>query len=190
MSWERRLLEMVLAGGAVAAAACGGNETAAQNTTEPDASVASPFCCNGASDPCSYRSGDPDASITPACERENDCLNAGGTIGPDGVCDVPSDAQPLPAPEAGSPDAETPDGGPVDAGPADAAEDVTFSSSCCNANPNPCCPMAYCSGGVGPDAAVYLSCEQNRTQCESKDGFYETQPDGSVGCTPLGAGGH
>ena len=80
--------------------------------------------------------------------------------------------------------------GPVDAAPADAAEDVVFHFPCCNANPDPCCPIAYCSGGVGPDASIYVTCEQNRTQCESMNGYYEIQPDGSLGCTPTSATGH
>ncbi len=79
--------------------------------------------------------------------------------------------------------------GPTDSGPRDAGaredsgpRDIPGDGGCCNANPDPCCPM-LCSGGVGPDASIYVACEQNWTQCESTNGDYEPQPDGSLGCT-------
>jgi hypothetical protein len=200
MSWEQRVREMILAGGALTATACGGSTAAqadAATTTTPNlgddsADPGQINCCNASSDPCCYLSCEPDAAISPACEQQTECFDHGGTTGPDGVCRVP---QSLPGPEAGSPDAETSDGGaadagPVDAAPTDATEDVVFYFPCCNANSDPCCPIAFCSGGVGPDAAPYITCEQSRTQCQSNSGYYQYQPDGSLGCTPTSATGH
>ncbi len=75
---------------------------------------------------------------------------------------------------------------PADASPSDAPPNPgPESGGCCNASPDPCCYLA-CSGGLGPDAAVTVACEQNRMDCEAMHGFYETQVDGSLGCTPLG----
>jgi hypothetical protein len=51
-------------------------------------------------------------------------------------------------------------------------------------------PIAYCSGGVGADASIYVTCEQSLTQCESTNGYYERQPDGSLSCTPASEAGH
>jgi hypothetical protein len=56
--------------------------------------------------------------------------------------------------------------------------------TCCNANGDPCCPIAYCSGGVGPNGSRYLACEQSRMQCEAMNGFYYDQADGSFDCMP------
>jgi hypothetical protein len=192
---------MIVAGGALVAAACSGNGATGSAQDSPDVGdPAQKFCCNASSDPCCYLSCDPDAAITPACEAQNQCFNNGGVIGPNGQCG-PAEPQALPEPEAGSPDAQTSDAGPMDAGPLDDGPvdagptdadipDVHPGFFCCNANPDPCCPIAYCAGGVGPDAAPYVTCEQNRTQCESTNGYYEHQPDGSLGCTPGSTTGH
>jgi hypothetical protein len=117
MGWEQRFREMLLAGGALAATACG-----ASTATQADAA----------------------SSETP------DAASSGG------------------------------DGQSGD----DAYTGTSF--PCCNADPDPCCPMV-CSGDVGPDAASYVDCEQNRTQCESMNGDYQPQPDGTLGCTQADA---
>ena len=192
MSWEQRLREMVLAGGALAVTACGAS-TAASSQTESDATstvgddadTSAPFetpCCNANSDPCcpmAYCSGGvgPDAASYIACEKsrcppnETYQMLASGEM----VCAAqgsPMDAGPGPV-----------DAGPADAAPSDAPDDISFAFPCCNANADPCCPIAYCAGGVGPDAAVYIDCEQSRSACEATSGNYEAQPDGSIGCT-------
>ena len=97
------------------------------------------------------------------------------------ACSGSTSAQPDAASSAGT-DA-TSSGG--DDQSSDDAYSNTGPNLCCNANPDPCCPMA-CSGGVGPDAAIYIDCEQGRTECEAMNGFYEAQPGGSFVCTPLG----
>jgi hypothetical protein len=81
------------------------------------------------------------------------------------------------------------DGGAPDAGPVDAADEVQAVSFCCNANPDPCCPLAYCSG-AGPDASIYITCEQNRAQCEAMNGGYTYEPDGSLGCRAISTTSH
>jgi hypothetical protein len=103
MNWEERLRGMIVAGGALVAAAC---------SPSHDAGV-----CNTCNDPCCGTCGS--VSMTPACEQwmvqEMACQDAGGTLSGDGVCMVPS--------EAGSPDRGLVDAGPLDAeaGPSDAA---------------------------------------------------------------------
>ena len=119
MNWERRLREMVLAGGALAATACGGS-------TEAPVDAASHELSNG------------DAAAS--------------------------------------------------------GDDATYCNSgtpCCNADPDPCCPMLSCQGfdclgGVGPDDPAYRSCEA-RYQCEDfMNGIYTQEPDGSLVCVPRG----
>ncbi len=185
---------MILAGGALAATACGGL-TAAQadgasatsdagrdakdkasgddGRSSDDVEDIVNCCVNAATDPCSdpcFGSGGPDAATCVSCRQAETACEAmngfyqtqvDGTLG----CAFFGNNQ------------------PPDAGPTDAAADVQFQFPCCNANPDPCCPIAYCSGGVGPDASIYLTCEQNRTQCESMNGDYGPQPDGILGCT-------
>jgi hypothetical protein len=174
MTWEKRLREMILAGGAVAATAC----TTSNSVSSSDAASnvdydASNSCCNASSDPCCYLSCVPDATPSGSCLQEIDCVSEGGMWDSFSFsCASREDAAP--------PDA-TP--GPADAGPGDAPDDTSFVFPCCNANSDPCCPIAYCAGGGGPDAAVYVDCEQSRSQCEMANGSYEPQPDGSLGCT-------
>jgi hypothetical protein len=78
MNWERRVREMILAGGALVAAACSGNGASGGAQDPPDANQPMQSGCNGCCDPCS--GSGPNISTEP----------------------------PSPAPEAGSPDAETP----------------------------------------------------------------------------------
>ncbi len=202
MSWEQRLREMVLAGGALATAACGGS-TAAQAdlpssaTSNPGGDAAAPgdggssddvpvnCCMNAAPDPCSdVCSGNAGDAVCTSCEQARAaCLAMNGfyEIQSDGSLGCTRFGPPVDA-GAGPSDAAPTDPGPTDA---------SFSEEgCCNANPDPCCAIAYCSGGVGPDAAIYVTCEQSRAQCESMNGYYVSRPDGSLGCTPSSATGH
>jgi hypothetical protein len=194
MTWERRLREMVLAGGALTATACGGS-TAAQpdaasatsnlggdaKASEDDGTagddVGEPFCCvNQAPDPCSDScsgNGGPDAAVCVSCRQAwaaCEATNGYYETQPDGSLGCTAFGPPVDAAVAPT-DAAPADAGRRDAGPTDASDDVQFHFPCCNANPDPCCPIAYCSGGVGPDAAFYVTCEQNRT--DAGTGFGE-----------------
>jgi hypothetical protein len=119
MNWERRLREMILAGGALVAAACSSNGASGRAQDSPDANEKlSQGGCNACSDPCSITSPDGGA-IDLACGVMA-CMNGGGSF-VDGLCMNPPEPPPVPlVPEAGSPDAETSDGAPVDAAPVDA----------------------------------------------------------------------
>jgi hypothetical protein len=195
MSWERRWWEMVLAGGALAATACGGatteNAGAAADAASDDATAASGStpCCNADPDPC-CTCMEPPPPGHDACEQSwLQCEATHGTFKlyseqASFTCTLPGPVEPSPF-EAGAND-----GGNADADPTDATDDVQSQFPCCNANPDPCCPIAYCIGGVGREASTYITCEQNRTQCESMNGYYETQPDGSLSCTPTSTTGH
>jgi hypothetical protein len=181
MRWELRWREMILAGGALAATACTGS------TADTDAGAAfngyTP-CCNGGGDPCCYLTctDGPIPSSYNACEESwglCESMNGSGYVS-DGsfTCNAPI------VPVGPSPsEAGAKDGGAPDAGPADAAEDVHVMTPCCNANPDPCCGLIDCSESL--DAAIYVTCEHKRTQCEAMDGFYDYQPDGSIGCAPV-----
>lgn len=96
MNWERRLRDIVLASGSLAAA-CGSNANGGLN-----------FCCNAARDPCCtyLHCGAP---ITPECSAELACQVEGGTYTFPG-CSFPGDAP------SGDGDAE---GAPGDANAAD-----------------------------------------------------------------------
>jgi hypothetical protein len=125
MNWERRLREMILAGGALVAAACSGSGASGSAQDPPDANEEPrPGGCNGCSDPCTIFG--PGSS---ECEQEMECGSRGG-LWNDGDCIMPSEPPPLPAPDAGSPDAETPDGGPMDAAPVDAEASSATSLQC------------------------------------------------------------
>ncbi len=141
--WERRLREMVLAGGALAAAACADNVGTAADAAH---SFGGDACCNASPDPCCQvlSCGEP---MTAACA----CQMEGGTpsysiadgsfpitslnptTSPNLSCSFPGDAGPA---DAG------PDGDgsqvPQDAGPS------YSSDGCCNANPDPCCLVLGC----------------------------------------------
>ena len=101
MSWEQRLREMILAGGALAATACGGS-TAAPGTagsgdnsefggvggdaTGGDATAGSSsagVCCNADPDPCCTCTGEiTEADPESACGHDLACQAAGGTWNP------------------------------------------------------------------------------------------------------------
>jgi hypothetical protein len=169
MTWERRFREMVLAGGAMAAAACADNAGAPANLL---------FCCNASSDPCcqlACGSEGPDASAYVLCEQDRtSCQSRDGLLltMDDGALDC------MLLPETGLLFS------PSEAGPSDAASEAnSFPSSagCCNANPDPCCYMTC--GDAGPDSSAYDLCEQDRATCQSHDGFYESLDDGALGCS-------
>ncbi len=71
----------------------------------------------------------------------------------------------------------------------DAPDCISGGTPCCNADPDPCCPMLSCPGyecrgGVGPHDPAYLGCEA-RYQCEEvMNGIYTQEPDGSLVCVP------
>lgn len=177
MSWEQRLRELVLAGGAVAATACTGNsgstsdaspsqdtspsddaspsQDAAPLDAEPDV-VLNNFCCNVNPDPCCgyLHCGGP---LTPECSQEMSCEADGGTWNPlkysvpDGrVVDVGcSRAQDAAPPQ---------DAAPLDAQP-DAVGNDFDGSFCCNANPDPCCRYLHCGGPLTSVCSQEMSCE-------------------------------
>ena len=110
MHWEKRLREMLLAGGALAAAACS-STTSSSGATGSDAgnpgsdassdAVANDVtlgggdasgCCNAAPDPCcEYLYCE--ASITPTCSAEMACEAEGGIWSYSG-CSTSQDAGP------------------------------------------------------------------------------------------------
>jgi hypothetical protein len=187
---------MVLAGGALATTACGGS-TAAQADAAPsatstpgnpgeDATSPANCCTNAAPDPCSDScSGGGDTAACTSCEQARTaCLEMNGfyETQTDGSLGCTRFGPPVDAGAGPADAAPTDDAGPTDASVSD--------EGCCNANPDPCCAIAYCSGGVGPDATIYLTCEQSRAQCVSMNGYYVSRPDGSLGCTPSSTTGH
>ena len=142
MSWETRLHEMILAGGALAVAACGASAQGS-STFSPDAtsergpSDAAPageepdFCCNANPDPCcEYQYCG--AALTPACASELACRADGGTWVeyPPG-CSLGDEAGP------GDGGGDAPDDGPADA-PFDASQ----------SGGGPCGPTLTCKLGT------------------------------------------
>jgi hypothetical protein len=67
MTWERRLRDMILAGGALTAIACG------SSSSSPNSDSPVIPCCNGGGDPCCSLSclgaADPDGARYHACEQ-------------------------------------------------------------------------------------------------------------------------
>jgi hypothetical protein len=90
MTWQQRLREMVLAGGALTAAACSTSSSGSTfdsgvvdarsgpgNDAADDVAMIN-FCCNANPDPCcAYLHCD--ASLTMACSQEMACETEGGT---------------------------------------------------------------------------------------------------------------
>lgn len=155
---------MVLAGGALAATACGPS-TATPTDAGSDATSSagddggvSFGCCNANSDPCCALNCGPEQNAAQymACEVNRMDCGPNETFGQlvSGAMGCVSQVQ----------------------------------SGCCNANPDPCCPIGYCSADAGPDSSAYIDCEQGQSQCEALDASYGFQPDGSIGCSvPLAA---
>jgi hypothetical protein len=69
--------------------------------------------------------------------------------------------------------------------PGDDATSSNSAGGCCNADPDPCCPMT-CSGvPLDDDAeATYLSCEAWWKCEDGMNGIYTQEPDGSLVCIP------
>jgi hypothetical protein len=113
VSWEQRLRDLVLAGGAATLAAVGcvdGSGTAGDSGTAVDSGTVpedANFCCNASFDPC-CASLFCDAAVSAECTTKMACESDGGTWG-DGlsVCTY----------EAGPRDAasDAPETGPADA---------------------------------------------------------------------------
>jgi hypothetical protein len=186
MNWERRLREMILAGGALAASACDGSTSAAQidpasngvsaeggdsGDDAPDCVSGGTPCCNADPDPCCSMLSclgyecrgavGPDNPVYLSCEARYQCedfMNGIYTQEPDGslVC----------VPRGIVVDASA---GPTDAD-ADAAE-ACAPSGCATACPagthdvssvvNGCTVWQCCvsDDGAGPDAAADASPE-------------------------------
>jgi hypothetical protein len=125
MTWERRLRDMILAGGALSAVACGSSSSDSNSYFE---------CCNATRDPCCSLGYCP-GGVGPhdprylACEQGwTECEAMQGAYEPDAdgsfACAVKSTG-PIGAGSASAPtDAAPPDAGPADTGLADAAEDA------------------------------------------------------------------
>lgn len=158
VSWEARLRDLILAGGAVVvgAAAC--------------SIEASTPCCNLSPDPCCAHDhcGGP---ITVDCLGARSCEAQGGTFG--GVY--------YPSPGVMA----TTCNFTIDAGGGDSAtEDSTTDApafdagsffQCCNANSDPCCPYMYCEASLTPECS-------DKLVCTSEGGtwsLYEPVPDAS-----------
>ncbi|HEX4445679.1 MAG TPA: hypothetical protein VH044_03055 [Polyangiaceae bacterium] len=161
MSWEQRLRDMVLAGGAglLAAVGCvdgsgGGGDSGADGGSGGDGSSGSSgVCCNANSDPCcpSLYCG---AVVTPECTSKMACESDGGTWDiASQACSKAQDA----ALEDASPDAVT-------------YPDVSF---CCNANADPCCPSLHCG------ATQTVVCTE-KMACESDGGTWDYGDQGCV----------
>jgi hypothetical protein len=144
MSWEQRLREMILAGGALAATACSGS-AASPSDAGPDATsdvgpgagdedanndanlvVLGSGCCNANSDPCCpmlcYGDAGPYADVYVACEQSwKDCLAMGGSYEQQQDSSLGCTPPDFPLDTAATPvDAEA---GLSDAGPSDDAHD-------------------------------------------------------------------
>jgi len=137
MSWEQRLRDMVLAGGAGALAAIGCADSSGAGVDSGSVD----FCCNANADPC-CRSQSCGAPVTTECTVKMACESDGGTwdYGTQG-CGHPQD------------------GGMSDA-PVDAQPDVVL-GFCCNANADPCCPSLYCGAPVITECTVKMACESD-----------------------------
>jgi hypothetical protein len=170
MNWEQRFREMVLAGGALAAASCGsdgrGGHDGPRDTASGDASsevgsgpdaevIDGSSCCNADPDPCCYLRCGGDAAPTPssACGQELACQADGGTWSLFySSCSFPREAAP----------------------------DYT----CCgNINPDPCCHPCDEPDGPVQDPAT---CAQ-AIACQSDGGTYDPygsqQADGNLGAS-------
>jgi hypothetical protein len=186
LSWEQRLREIVLAGGAIAAAACADN---AGTSTDAAHTFGGDACCNGSPDPCCQvlGCGEPMTAAC-ACQMDGGTPNYSvdgsdsvflGTNSPAVTCSFPGDAGPNDAAADG-------DGGR----PSDALPDIvnTFPdvSFCCNANPDPCCQFLHCGGAMTPQCSVELACQADGGTWSEFVQF----ADGSVGpsCLPGDAG--
>jgi hypothetical protein len=190
-SWQRRLRDLVLAGGAVAAAsACSSDGLLG--------GAGGTSCCNANPDPCCpvLYCGAP---MTPACSCQQDggswdysrstcgpaqAPDAGSADGstdaaaprdgsvPDADAAAPRDASPGDADAATSPDASLLDAGPTDSA-ADAPVEASFPPPfCCNANPDPCCTFEYCGAAMTPACASQI--DGGGWACDADGGCHAT----------------
>jgi hypothetical protein len=155
MNWEQRLREMILAGGAVAAAACSGGVEVGSNDASSDATGGGSSsvnfgdatgCCNANGDPCCvYLYCTPDATPSSDCIKERECESDGGVwdYNFSNTCKLP-DA----APQDASQD-----------GPQDAPGIIDVTLSCCNANPDPCCETLHCGAPMTLTCSRELACQ-------------------------------
>jgi hypothetical protein len=164
MNWEQRLREMILAGGALAAAACGDSAATVSEAgttgaeggagsdvgATPDASdrdtgvFTGGFCCNANGDPCCpflYC----DAGISSECVQKMACEADGGTWD--------FSVQGCSTRDAGTADASNSDA------PSDANADVVISPFCCNANADPCCTYLHCGASLTAQCGQELACQ-------------------------------
>jgi hypothetical protein len=163
MSWRRRWREMVLAGGAITTAACGGvtsSPGASDATVDAPEEFAGSGCCNAASDPCcEYLNCG--GTLTTDCANELACQDAGGAWeaypgsclhdgGGDAIADAGADASGDEDAALSCPDSPPPIGG-----------SCTANLSC-----------SYCDGGA---------------LCDCNAGAWEC--GGSTSCLPGGGGG-
>jgi hypothetical protein len=178
MSWEARWRDMILAGGAVLAAAC-------SSTSQPG-SPGPNFCCNANGDPCCQYLN-CGGSLTPACSEKMACEADGGTwnYGTDG-CGVVVEA---------GPDA-------IADSPAD-APDTQPDPFCCNAASDPCCRYLNCGAALTPECSAELACKSDGGTYSAfpytdADGSYvssgcffssEAGPDATPDSEPPDAGG-
>jgi hypothetical protein len=52
---------------------------------------------------------------------------------------------------------------------------------CCNGGGDPCCSLG-CLGAADPNGAMYGACEKSLAECESMDGSFSGNADGSFEC--------
>jgi hypothetical protein len=82
------------------------------------------------------------------------------------------------APDPGAPDGSESDDGGSDAG-------IATPDFCCNANPDPCCPMLC--GDQGQGSAGYNACQSALTACDMQWNTFSILGNGtSFECTPIG----
>lgn len=175
VDWNRRLLEMLLAGGTLTLAACGGTVVGAGgDASSGDDATGNPSssgggCCNANGDPCcTYEYCE--ASITPQCA----CELEGGTWNPYASYNDASE----PVGACGTPTPELPDAADVtDAGIG------TTDGQCCNANPDPCCTYEFCGASITPQC----SCELEGGTWNPYSGYDDaSQPVGACDWRPDG----
>jgi hypothetical protein len=144
MNWKRRLSEMMLAGGAVGL--CVGYDEGCVTSSEgPN------FCCNANGDPCCPVDycGVP---MTPACQAEKACQDAGGNYSNFECVSAGdyADATLLGYDDATMLGYDGPSSGGSSSG--------SPPEICCNANLDPCCPFLFCDAGLTQECQSELAC--------------------------------
>jgi hypothetical protein len=162
---------MIVAGGSVVVAACGGSQVTAGDASDDGMTVGSSggpnFCCNANSDPCcqyQYCGGD----LTSACAAKMECIAEGGTWG-----DLYQGIGCMFAVDAGT---DAPADAPIGDAPVDSPV-YGLDAFCCNANPDPCCPYLHCGEALSSRCSEELACQ---AEGGTYDPFFTVQPDGSL----------